>query len=205
MNKIPTICYEDIYEFCEDVDHEFKKYLDKAIKNNSTIDIAIVVKYKNAREIINVLVDFGYEIANVSIHDSIMSGYSDEYIVSLCYGLNHSDVPEIWCEPAKNDKGYLLNEGDIVYIFDECNSKVVPQVESDRTYFVELEDEIKDEYDDFADDLECGNCEECHFCDDSDDEESAKDDKYVTVRLSKCAAEDLDRLYHIFGLIEHLI
>lgn len=200
MNKIPTICYEDIYEFCEDVDHEFKKYLDKAIKNNSTIDIAIVVKYKNAREIINVLVDFGYEIANVSIHDSIMSGYSDEYIVSLCYGLNHSDVPEIWCEPAKNDKGYLLTEGQAVYILDECNKDMIPKVLGDKTFIVEIDSDDEEDLDDeFSDDLELGayhcneDCENCHEYDKDDDD-------YVTIKLDKSDVEILHKLYNIFGI-----
>lgn len=205
MNKIPTICYEDIYEFCEDVDSEFEKYLDKAIEKDGTVDIPILAKYKNAREIINILVDFGYEIANVSIHDSIMNGYADEYIVSLCYGLNHSDVPEIWCQPAKDDKGYYLNQGDAIYILDECNSKVISQIESDRTYIVELEDEIEDEYDDFVDDLECGNCEECYMYNDSDDEENEKDDEYVTIELTPEEAAIWDMLYHSFSLIKYLI
>lgn len=201
MNKIPTICYEDVYEFCEAVDNEFEKYLDKAIKKDGTVDIVVIAKYKNAREIINVLVDYGYEIANVNIHDSMVSGYSDEYIVSLCYGLNNSDTSEIWCEPAKNDKGYLLNEGDVVYIFDECNSKVVPQVESDRTYFVELEDDFEDE---FAEDLEVGNCDclydyDCESCPEYDDED-VKEDEYVNLKLTRDEMETLHMLCHIFDV-----
>ena len=40
-----TICYDDIFEFCEDVDSSFLRKYYAAIKDNSTVDIAIAAKY----------------------------------------------------------------------------------------------------------------------------------------------------------------
>ena len=43
--KSKTICYDDIFEFCEDVDSSFLRKYYAAIKDNSTVDIAIAAKY----------------------------------------------------------------------------------------------------------------------------------------------------------------
>lgn len=49
MNKIPTICFEDIYKFCESMDSEFnRRYY--ASKSDESIDISIFAKYDNARK-----------------------------------------------------------------------------------------------------------------------------------------------------------
>lgn len=156
--KSKTICYDDIFEFCEDVDSSFLRKYYAAMKDNSTVDIAIVAKYDTSRKIINILTDYGFEIANIDFHDAICDGYKDEFVISLCYGLNHSNAMEIWCEPAKCENGYIIFGGDEIYIFDECNSKIMNKVESNDVYIVELHDEIEKEYDDFTDDLELGNC-----------------------------------------------
>lgn len=43
MNKIPTICFEDIYEFCEAMDSEFnRRYY--ASKSDESVDISIFAK-----------------------------------------------------------------------------------------------------------------------------------------------------------------
>ena len=190
MNKIPTICYEDIYEFCETVDNEFCKRYYSSKSGEAVVDISIFAKYEKAREIINILTEYDYEIANMEFHDPEFEGYDDEYVITLCSRLSNNDTPEIWCEPAKRNGEYLINEADATYILDECNSKLVPKVQTDVTYFVELEDEIEDEYDDFAHDLECGNCEECH-CD---------DEEYVDLKLTRDEMETLHMLCHIFDV-----
>lgn len=200
-----TICYDDIFEFCEDVDSSFLRKYYAAMKDNSTVDIAIAAKYDTSRKIINILTDYGFEIANIDFHDAICDGYEDEFVISLCYGLNDSDAMEIWCEPAKRDSEYIIFDGDEIYIFDECNSKIMNKVESDDVYVVELHDEIEKEYDEFSDDLELGNCncdcESCHEYNVSND----TDDEYVNLRLTKDEAETLHKLYHVFGLLDLVI
>ena len=203
--KSKTICYDDIFEFCEDVDSSFLRKYYAAMKDNSTVDIAIAAKYDTSRKIINILTDYGFEIANIDFHDAICDGYEDEFVISLCYGLNHSNAMEIWCEPAKRENGYIIFEGDEIYIFDECNSKIMNKVESNDVYIVELHDEIEKEYDEFTNDLELGNCngdcESCHEYNVSDD----TDDEYVNLKLTKDEAETLHKLYHVFGLLDLVI
>lgn len=205
--KSKTICYDDIFEFCEDVDSSFLRKYYAAIKDNSTVDIAIAAKYDTSRKIINILTDYEFEIANIDFHDAICDGYKDEFVISLCYGLNHSNAMEIWCEPAKCENEYIIFGGDEIYIFDECNSKIMNKVESNDVYIVELHDEIEKEYDEFTDDLELGNrnyngdCESCHEYNVSDD----TDDEYVNLKLTKDEAETLHKLYHVFGLLDIVI
>lgn len=200
MNKIPTIYYDDIYTFCDVVDVEFSKRHYDAKKNDSTVDITVVAKYDLARKLINIFTDYGYEIACMDFHDPEYDGYEDEYIISLCYGLSDSGEMEIWCEPAKRKDDYLILSGDVVYIMDECNSKITKNVESDDVSFVELEDEIEGEYDEFVHDLECGNCDSKEY-----DEEDSQDDEYATIEFSPEEGQILDMLYHAYGLLKYMI
>nr|DAI99848.1 MAG TPA: hypothetical protein [Caudoviricetes sp.] len=203
--KSKTICYDDIFEFCEDVDSSFLRKYYAAMKDNSTVDIAIVAKYDTSRKIINILTDYGFEIANIDFHDAICDGYEDEFVISLCYGLNHSSAMEIWCEPAKRENGYIIFDGDEIYIFDECNSKIMNKVESNDVYIVELHDEIEKEYDEFTNDLELGNCNgDCESCHEYNVNDNT-DDEYVNLKLTKDEAETLHKLYHVFGLLDLVI
>ena len=73
MNKIPTICFEDVYEFCEVVDSEFnRRYY--ASKSDEAVDISIFAKYDNARKIIKKA--FENQINN--------KGFSIVEVISTC-------------------------------------------------------------------------------------------------------------------------
>ena len=122
--------------------------LKKKDKFNS---IAICAKYDEAKEIIAKLVCSGYGIASIDRFDSEEYGrYYDEYVISLL-------EDQIWCEPAKRNGKYIFVEADVVYIFDNCNSKIIPKIEADEVYEVE----IGNEYDDC--DGDCENSEEEGF------------------------------------------
>lgn len=198
MNNIPTICFDDMYDFCEEVMQEFYgRYY--SVKKYSTIDITVIAKYAKAREIITFFAEDDFELANVEFHDPNCDGYEDEYIITLCYGLSDNDAKEIWCEPARNESGYLLTEGQAVYILDECNKDMIPKVLGDKTFIVELDNEDDEDDDEFSDDLELGtyhcneDCENCHEYDKDDDD-------YVTIKLDKSDVEILHKLYNIFGI-----
>ena len=94
----------------------------------------------------------GYGIAFINeLADPEYDGYDDAFIISLL-------DDEIWCEPVKRKNGYIFVEADVVYIFDNCNSKIIPKIEADKVYEVE----IGNEYDDC--DGDCENCD-CHDVD----------------------------------------
>ena len=105
--------------------------------------IAICAKYDEAKEIIAKLVCSGYGIASIDRFDSEEYGrYYDEYVISLL-------EDQIWCEPAKRNGKYIFVEADVVYIFDNCNSKIIPKIEADEVYEVEIGDF----------DYDCENCD----------------------------------------------
>ncbi len=105
MNKISTICFEDVYEFCEAMDSEFNRRYYPS-KQDETVDISIFAKYENARKIINILTEYDYELANVNFHDPETDGYEDEFLITLCARISNYDTPEIWVEPAKRKDGF---------------------------------------------------------------------------------------------------
>ena len=104
---------------------------------------------KMQKEIIPELVGIGYGIAFIDgFGNPEWDDYDDAFVISLL-------DDEIWCEPVKRKDGYIFVEADVVYIFDNCNSKIIPKIEADEVYEVE----IGNEYDNCDDD--CKNCD-CH-------------------------------------------
>lgn len=110
--------------------------------------VDIVAKYEDAKEIICQLVEMEYGIAFINeFGNPEWDGYDDAFVISLL-------DDEIWCEPIKRKNGYIFVEADVVYIFDDCNSKIISKIESDDVYEVGIGD-----YDDNCD-YEC-TCPEC--------------------------------------------
>ena len=121
---------------------------DRVKSDDEYNSVDVVAKYEDAKEIIRELVGIGYGIAFINeLADPEWDGYDDAFVISLL-------DDEIWCEPVKLKDDYIFVEADVVYIFDDCNSKIIPKIESDEVYEVE----IGNEYDDCDDD--CENCEE---------------------------------------------
>lgn len=145
MIIIKTLHFKDYEDFACAVSDAY----DKVKSNDEYNSVDVVAKYEDAKEIIRELVGIGYGIAFIDgFGDPEWDGYDDAFVVSLL-------DDEIWCEPVKRKNNYIFVEADVVYIFDNCNSKIVPKIESDEIYEVE----IGNEYDDC--DSDCENCD-CH-------------------------------------------
>lgn len=145
MIIIKTLHFKDYEDFACAVSDAY----DKVKSNDEYNSVDVVAKYEDAKEIIRELIRIGYGIAFIDeFGDSEWDGYDDAFAVSLLDN-------EIWCEPVKRNDKYIFVEADVVYIFDDCNSKIIPKIESDEVYEVE----IGNEYDDC--DGECENCD-CH-------------------------------------------
>lgn len=142
MIIIKTLHFEDYEDFACAVADAYNRV--KSDDEYNSVDV--VAKYEDAKEIIRELVGIGYDIAFINeLANSEWDGYDDAFVISLL-------DDEIWCEPVKRKDGYIFVEADVVYIFDDCNSKIVPKIESDEVYEVE----IGNEYDDCGGD--CKNC-----------------------------------------------
>lgn len=141
MIIIKTLHFENYEGFTCTVSDVYNKV--RSDDEYNSIDV--VAKYEDAKEIIRELIGMGYGIAFINeLADPEWDGYDDAFVISLL-------DDEIWCEPVKRKDGYIFVEADVVYVFDDCNSKIIPKIESDEVYEVEVGN-----YDDCD-----GDCENC--------------------------------------------
>lgn len=116
------------------------------------ISATIVGKYKEISEILNLVIScYAVEIGDITLCSEDCNGYKDEYALAIFNDEDRGVV--ICCSPVKTDRGYCGYGGDIVYILDNCNSKVQYSCEDEARFVVIGEDEC-----------ECDCCE-CCDCD----------------------------------------
>ena len=107
-------------------------------------DVAIIAKYEEARQIIKELICIGYDIHSLEIHDELWENYDAEFIISLYDN-------KLWCEPMLREKGYIDEESPVIYVLDNCSSKVIPYCKGKTVYEVTVGD----------DECSCDDCSEC--------------------------------------------
>ena len=106
-------------------------------------DVAIIAKYDEARQIIKELLCLGYDINSLEIHDELWENYDAEFIISLYNN-------ELWCEPMLRENRYIEEEAHVVYVLDNCSSKVIPYCKGKNVYEVTVGDN----------DCDCDDCED---------------------------------------------
>lgn len=174
---------------------------DRVKSNDEYNSVDVIAKYEDAKEIVRKLIGIGYGIAYITeLADVEYDGYDDAFVISLL-------DDEIWCEPVKRDDKYIFVEADVVYIFDDCNSKIIPKIEADEVYEVE----IGYEYDNCD-----GDCENCPSHDEtylhtSEDEDgnthgftASKSDgdfymSYSYYSSDELSHEDIQKMLKAFG------
>ena len=107
-------------------------------------DVAIIAKYEEARQIIKELICIGYGIGNIELHEVDFDNYDAEYIISLYDN-------SIWCEPMLRENGYIEEYSPVIYVLDNCSSKVIPYCKGKTVYEVTVG----------ADEDEECDCDEC--------------------------------------------
>lgn len=101
-------------------------------------DVAIIAKYEEARQIIKELICIGYDISNIELHEVDWDNYDAEYIISLYDN-------SIWCEPMLRENGYIEEESPVIYVLDNCSSKVIPYCKGKNVYKVTVGIDDEDE------------------------------------------------------------
>ena len=104
-------------------------------------DVAIIAKYDEARQIVKELACIGYDLHSIDIDDEF-DGYNAEYIITLYDN-------EIFCEPMLREKGYITDDSPVMYILDNCSSKVIPYCKGKNVFEVTVGE----------DDCDCDECE----------------------------------------------
>ena len=161
---------------------EFVDYVIDETENDEDNFVTVIAKFDEAKEILKELMtynDVNFEL--LQIESPIMDNYCDEFVLSLWM---NDGVLEIGCEKLKNEDGEYTNPcGDVVFLFDNCSSKIIPLCDGSDLYFVNIEDE-------------CGcdeNCDEKCPCDcHKEDKDSANDAFSIRVKFNLDADEALE-------------
>ena len=142
-------------------------------------DVAIISKYEEARQIIKELLCLGYDIHSVEIHDDLWENYDAEYVISL-----YED--EVWCEPMLRENAYIEDDSPVIYVLDNCSSKVIPYCKGKTVYEVTVGDDV----------CECDECECACKKDEKPTTASAK--STYKINGKECSKEEFDKKYEEF-------
>ena len=92
----------------------------------------IIAKYDDTKKIVEDIIRIGFKIHSITeLAEPIINGYYNEYVITL---LENS----VWVEPAKRENNYLFVFGNVCYVFDNCNSKILKKIETAESYEVSI-------------------------------------------------------------------
>ena len=133
--------FEDIYDLAEIMD----SYVTSNVSEHEYPIISAYVDYKLAKSLVEILISMGNSIgAILELEDYEMSHYDKEYCIYLT-------EDGITCEKTFNDGSYYNGGGDISYVHEDCNSKLLSHIDSKTIY----------EFGIVEDDCDCDDCSEC--------------------------------------------
>lgn len=152
-------------------------------------DVAVIAKYEEARQIIKELLCVGYDVHSISMHDVEYDGYDAEYVISL-----YED--KVWVEPMLRDSGYITDDSTIMYVLDNCSSKVIPYCKGKVMFEVAVGEE----------ECDCDECCGCCECDDNKElDVKSDDDGYsITVRYNLDADEAMEMIKDMENRMERM-
>lgn len=148
-------------------------------------DVAIISKYEEARQIIKELLCLGYDIHSVEIHDDLWENYDAEYVISLYDN-------EVWCEPMLRENGYIEEYTPVIYVLDNCSSKVIPYCKGKTVYEVSVGIDEDDE-------CSCDECD-CAYKKDEKPATASNTSKSATYKINnkEVSKEEFDKKYEEF-------
>ena len=187
--------FEDIYDLAEIMD----SYVTSNVSEHEYPIISAYVDYKLAKSLVEILISMGNSIgAILELEDYEMSHYDKEYCIYLT-------EDGITCEKTFNDGSYYNGGGDISYVHEDCNSKLLSHIDSKAIYEFGIDED---------DECDCDDCEECLTINGkpATKEEFDKyvsqfkhDEKPVTTSKStykingkECSKEEFDKKYEEF-------
>lgn len=124
------------FEYIEDL----VDYIVEEVESDEDAFITVIAKFDEAKEVLKSIMTYGdVNFESLQIESPIMDNYCDEFVISLWM---NDGVVEIGCEKLKDEEGNYTNPcGDIVFLFSNCSSKIIPLCEDSDLYFVDIEDE----------------------------------------------------------------
>lgn len=146
------IIFEDVHELSAEMLHDALNFSDC---------VSAVCHYEIATALLSELIQSEVQIGQIDLTNE-WTGYDKEYFVYIVDGC-------VSCEPAfrsVNDGGhdkYLEMAADIMYVHQDCNSKVLKYIDCDKIFEFAVE-----ELDGIDEDEMC--CSGCADCEDTDDD-----------------------------------
>lgn len=140
--------------------------------------VSVVCHYELATALLSELIQSDIPIGQIDISDYEWSGYDREYMVTIMDG-------NVYCNQAYGRKvdgyskdEYIESSSDIVYVHQDCNSKILKYIDCDEIYEFSVE-----ELNGIDEDEMC--CSGCADCEDTDDEITTHHSNSVTVSRDK--------------------
>ena len=161
------IIFEDVHELSAEMLHDALNFSDC---------VSAVCHYEIATTLLSELIQSEVQIGQIDLTNE-WTGYDKEYFVYIVDGC-------VSCEPAfrsVNDGGhdkYLEMGADIMYVHQDCNSKILKYIDCDKIFEFAVE-----ELDGIDEDEMC--CSGCADCEDTDDEITTHHSNSVTVSRDK--------------------
>lgn len=97
--------------------------------------VTVIGKYDSIRELFRIMCCSGFIPSFAQLEDKEWNGYCDEFILSL-FG------DEVSVEKMKHDDVFYSTGGDVIYVLDECNSKVLSKCDSKDIRTVSIRDDF---------------------------------------------------------------
>lgn len=164
------IIFENVHELSAEMLHDALNFSDC---------VSAVCHYELATTLLSELIQSEVQIGQIDLTNE-WTGYDKEYFVYIVDGC-------VSCEPAfrsVHDGGhdkYLEMGADIMYVHQDCNSKVLKYIDCDKIFEFAVE-----ELDGIDEDEMC--CSGCADCEDTDDEITTHHSNSVTVSRDKFGA-----------------
>lgn len=164
------IIFENVHELSAEMLHDALNFSDC---------VSAVCHYELATTLLSELIQSEVQIGQIDLTNE-WTGYDKEYFVYIVDGC-------VSCEPAfrsVNDGGhnkYLEMAADIMYVHQDCNSKILKYIDCDKIFEFAVE-----ELDGIDEDEMC--CSGCADCEDTDDEITTHHSNSVTVSRDKFGA-----------------
>ena len=134
--------FEDIYDLAEIMD----SYVTSNVSEHEYPIISAYVDYKLAKSLVEILISMGNSIgAILELEDYEISHYDKEYCIYLT-------EDGITCEKTFNDGSYYNGGGDISYVHEDCNSKLLSHIDSKTIYEFGYDED---------DECDCDGCDDC--------------------------------------------
>lgn len=127
MERLKRVAFEDISELAR-----------RMIQDCSDIDdcstVNTVCHFEFAAELTEELIKQGCKISWLDIHDYEYMGYEYEFIVSLLDNKILVEPAYKYKKDGYREDGYIEVGGDIVYIHEDCNSRLLRFIDTRELY-----------------------------------------------------------------------